>query len=113
MEYKVISHAERMNNKSLKKECPVSKAVPTKKLVEEKKVDESGRVVKVLKGKLVDPTEKFAGFKVTDFCIENLEATGAIANLKNCVLNGSIEESITKATNVLESLENINISEVE
>lgn len=112
MEYKVISHVERMQNKSLKTECPAMEAKPVKKMVEEKKV-EAGRITKVLKSKLVDPKEKFEKYKVSDFCIENLEASGAIANLKNCMLEGSAVESITKATSVLESLENINISDVE
>ena len=111
-DYKVISHVERMKNKALHKECPVTEVTEVATMVQEQEV-QNGRVVKVLKSKLVDPKAKFEKFKVSDFCIENLQASGAIANLKNCTLEGSIDASISNAANVLESLENIKISENE
>lgn len=65
----------------------------------------NGRIVSERSIKVVNPEDNVRGFKVTDFCIENLQASGAIANLKSCSLNGSQLVNADNITVVLDSLE--------
>lgn len=108
--YKVVSHNERMLNKELHKKarpdiCPES----VEMLVQEaEEVD--GYVVSTLKTKRVDPRNNFCGFKVLDFAMDNLKATGAVGSLSQCSLSGNFVDSIDNAVAGLEKLDNINIS---
>lgn len=106
--FKVMSHAERT-------QCPqkIGKCVVygVEEVMSSEEEVVHGRIVKTLKKKVVDPKERVAGLKVSDFYMENLQASGAINNMKNCTLNGSTIASIDSAVAGLEALENINISE--
>ena len=79
-------------------------------MVEEQEV-QNDRVIRVLKKKKLDPRDNFAGYKVSDFYLENLQACGAIANLKNCMLDDSSMDCIDSAIAGFKNLENINIFE--
>ena len=52
------------------------------KVVAEEQSMKDGRVVKTKVLKEVDPYVNFKDYKVSDFFIENLQATGAISSLK-------------------------------
>lgn len=108
--YKVISHAERMQNRDFEKIEVPSLVVESEINVLEDEVIE-GRIVKVMKTKKLDPRDNFRGYKVSDFYLENLQACGAIGNLKPCNLSGSSVDMIDGAVVAFQELENINISE--
>lgn len=85
--FKCVSHVERVLNRDLGKharnhEVPVSEVIQTKRIVD------GNRVVTKAEKVIMDPRKNVEGFKVSDFSIEMLEATGTIANLKNVTLDG-------------------------
>lgn len=111
-DFKCVSHIERMADDSLQVKVPVMENKCDEYYVSEDEVDlRTNRIVKTLKLKKVISSENFKNYKVSDFCLENLQASGAIANLKNCKLEGSTIASIDSAVAGLEALDNINISE--
>lgn len=111
-EFKCISHVERMNNKDVQREYNidgVTYAERTQDVVSYEVYN--GVPIKVLKSVLVSPAKEVEGFKYTDFCMENLIATGAVANLKSVTLNGNL---MTDADNIgfaLDAIGSIDIPE--
>ena len=106
----IKGHLDQLYDRSVRKvEIPVLVEESVISVIEEEVID--GRVMKVMKNKKVNPNDNVKNFKVSDFCLENLQASGAIANLKNVKLDGSVIGSIDSAVAGLQSLENINISE--
>lgn len=88
--YKVISQIERLENQALHKKtskCKFNDCVEEINTIEPKK--ENDRVVNIAVTKTVKVQDKFANYKVSDFTLENLQASGAINNLRMCSLAGS------------------------
>lgn len=109
--FKCCSHAERLNNPKFKVKC-VSDLVESFNVNVTENTLVNDRVVPVSKVKKINPIEVMNKFKVSDFSIENLQASGAIANLKEVQLNGYTMDSIDSTVSKLDALDkNINISE--
>lgn len=111
-EFKCLSHVERMKNPKVhtaivKDLCPTTVDV----YVEEKFVDDNGRICVKNVRKSIDPREKFEKYKVSDFTIENLTAAGAVSNLKVCSLNDDYAAAVDKAVGVFNAIENIDVEE--
>lgn len=105
-EYKVISHCERINNSELHNFDSFQKCEPSYVLIDSKKLVD-GRLVGVSEKVLKDPREFVKKYKVTDFCIDNLQAVNAVGNLKIVTLDGGVMNSIDNAVSVLDSLDSI------
>lgn len=104
--YKVISQIERLENQDLHKKtskCKFNDCVESINALEQK--IENDRVVSVSVTKTVKAKDKFANYKVSDFTLENLQASGAVKNLKFCNLAGSPVNAIDATVNVLNSIE--------
>lgn len=104
--YKVISQIERLENQALHKKtskCKFNDCVERIITIEPKK--ENDRIVNVSVTKTVNAKDNFANYKVSDFTLENLQASGAIQNLKMCSLAGSPVKAIDSTVNVLNSIE--------
>lgn len=106
--YKVISNVERMNNPKLHKGAKKCLCSITQRQVVDEVVEKNGRMIRQSTIKEVDPRVNFEGYKVSDFTIENLQASGAIANLKVVTTAGSAMGSVDAASEVLSVIEEIN-----
>lgn len=71
------------------------------RVVAEEQVVKDNRVVKMRVLKDIDPRDNFKDYKVSDFYIENLQATGAINNLKQVQFT---DNDIDPVLDVLDSL---------
>lgn len=111
-EFKCISHVERMNNKDVQREYDITGVTYAERTQDVIAYEVyNGVPVKVLKTVVVSPAKEVEGFKYTDFCMENLIATGAVGNLKSVSLDGNV---MTEADNIgmtLDKIGNIEISE--
>lgn len=107
--YKVISNVERMNNPKLHKGVKACLCRATQRQVVDEVVEKNGRMIRQSVIKEVDPRVNFEGYKVSDFTIENLQASGAIANLKVVTTAGSPMSSVDSASEVLGAIEEINL----
>lgn len=90
-----LSHEERMKNPKVATKRCVSDLCPDKVVIRsiEEAIDkETGKVFLSVTEKVVDPRENFNKYRVTDFCIENLKASGAINMLKHTNLTGSVTD---------------------
>lgn len=56
---------------------------------EENELSDDGKIVKKAVKKMFDPVKEMNKFKVNDFCMENMIATGAVQNLKPVKLVGA------------------------
>lgn len=108
--YKVVSHNERMLNKELHKKARPDICPETVEMMVEELENHDGYIVSALKAKRINPRKNFEGFKVLDFAMDNLKATGAVGSLSHCSLEGNFVDSINNAVAGLEKLDNINIS---
>lgn len=104
--YKVISQIERLENQDLHKKtskCKFADCVENINAIEQK--IENDRIVNVSVKKTIKVKDKFADYKVSDFTLENLQASGAVKNLKHCNLTGNPVNAIDTTVNVLSSIE--------
>lgn len=104
--YKVISQVERLENQALHKKaskCKFNECIEKVNTIEQKM--ENDRIVNVSVTKTINAKDKFAKYKVSDFTLENLQASGAIQNLKMCSLAGSPVNAIDATVNTLNSIE--------
>ena len=108
-EFKRLSFAERLANPDVIKRHKVERT-DYKVAVEEQEVV-NGRIVRAIKYKNIDVNEYLSQFKVTDFCLENLQACGAIANLKPVSLDGGVINAIDSVVAGFEKLDSIEIDE--
>lgn len=108
--YKVVSHVERMKNAKLGRHTTANLTAEYVNELAEEQIVNDGRICTTIKAKKVDPREKMAKWKVTDFCIENLQASGALAGLSHTALNGNVIQEADNVTKAINTLENINIS---
>ena len=102
-----VSHIERMLDREKGKQARCHK-VPLDTVYKSKKVVKGDRVVTEVEKVVYDPRENFEGYKVSDFSIEMLQATGAIVNLKPVSLDGgsmSMTDSIVATLDSLDSIE--------
>lgn len=102
--FKCVSHVERLENECLHKNCKSDLVKPISTTVTETAVV-NDRVCNLTKIKVVDPREFMNQYKVTDFTIENLNASGAIANLKEVQLDGYSVNYIDGVTAKLDELD--------
>lgn len=108
VEYKCVRHIERLKNPKFKVK---SNFIPEEHYnfsVENVVDDTTNRVVKKMVKKL-DNTDPHKHLKVSDFSLENLQASGAISHILPCSLvhdNHTIVNSLTKsAENIINSSE--------
>lgn len=67
------------------------------RIVTEEQTVENNRIIKKKIIKEIDPRDNFKDYKVSDFFIENLEAVGALNNLKQTqFLDGNIDDVLDK-----------------
>lgn len=102
--FKCVSHIERMENDCLHKKCKSDLVESFTTTVTETAVV-NDRVCNLSKTKVLDPREFMNQYKVTDFTIENLQASGAIANLKEVQLDGYSVNYIDGVTAKLDELD--------
>lgn len=107
--FKCVSHIERLQNCNLHNKCKEDLVKPITTTVTETAVV-NDRVCNLSKTKSVDPREFMNQYKVTDFTIENLQASGAISNLKEVQLDGYSVNYIDGVTSKLDALDK-NISD--
>ena len=101
-----ISHIERMLDVEKGKHTRCHK-VPEDTVYKSKKVIKDGRVVTEVEKVVCDPRDNFEGYKVSDFSIEMLQATGAIVNLKPVSLDGGSMAMTDAIVANLDSLDSI------
>ena len=102
MKYKVISHAERLQNSNLhdlKKDCYHK---PSKrKVYRDIEVKEGNKVIRDTRLVDYDPVENFAQYNMDMFDLDNLISIGAIDNLKVVT---SVDNRIDGVLNQLDNL---------
>lgn len=108
--FKCVSHIERMLDEE---KCKHARCidVPIDTVYKVNKVVKDGRVVSDLERTTVDPRDNFKGYKVSDFSIEMLQATGAIANVKPITLDGGSISNVDSLVSTLDTLDSINVEE--
>lgn len=102
-----VSHIERMLDIEKGKHTRCHK-VPQDTVYKTKKVVKDGRVVTEIDKVVYDPRENVEGYKVSDFSIEMLKATGAIVNVKPVTLDGgsmAMTDSIVATLDSIDSIE--------
>lgn len=109
-EFKRLSYAERMSNPEASKYSCKKHPIEYMFAVEEQELF-NGRIVKRRKFKKVDQNEYLSQFKVSDFCLENLQACGAIANLTSVRLDGGKINAIDSVVSGLDQLDSISVEE--
>lgn len=102
--FKCVSHVERLNDGTFRKGCK-SDLVESSTFSVTETVVVDGRVCNVTKQKTVDPREFVNKFKVSDFTIENLQASGAIASLKEVQLDGYTIDTVDGVSARLDALD--------
>lgn len=108
---KVMSHAEAMcvNNRPVFNRVPLN--APYEARIDGYSMDDRGIARKVSKCVMVDPKEEMAKFRVSDFCLENVIAAGAVGDLRETTLSvGALEGSmlVDDYVNKLEAFDNNN-----
>lgn len=103
--FKCVSHVERLNNPLKQHKGCKSDLVESISTTVTETVVVDDRVCNLTKVKTVDPREFMNKFKVTDFTIENLQASGAIVNLKEVQLDGYSVNYIDGVTAKLDELD--------
>ena len=102
-----VSHIERMLDIEKGKHARCHK-VPQDTVYKSKKViNNDGRVVTEIEKVVCDPRENFEGYKVSDFSIEMLQATGAIVNVKPVTLDGGSMAMTDSIVATLDSIDSI------
>lgn len=108
--FECISHIERMLDREKGKHARCAKpSIDT--VYKVNKVVKNGRVCSELERTELDPREKFEGYKVSDFSIEMLQTTGAIANIHPITLDGGSMSMTDSLVASLDSLDSINVEE--
>lgn len=104
--YKSISHIERLENPSFRPDPAVQPSEHYTFGIEQVVDKFTNRVVKKIVKKLDNP-DPHKHLKVSDFSLENLQASGAIDNIKPCTLahdNHTIVSTLeTSAHNIIDS----------
>lgn len=105
--FRCISHIERMMDKELRKSARKDCTYGRHSRFEEVRVldSDTGYIGKEVRLVDYDPADAVAGYKYTDFSIENLVATGAIDGLKMCKLNGDTFASVDNMVSTLNSID--------
>ena len=102
--FKCVSHIERLLNIENGKHARCSKP-STDTVYKVNKIVKNGRVVSDLEKVVLDPRDKFEGYKVSDFSIEMLQTTGAIANIHPVTLDGGSMSMTDSLVSTLDSLD--------
>ena len=103
--FKVISHAERMQNVDLHNLSSGSDHYEVTKVLSSEDYKVGDRAFRRSVMKTFDPRENYKGMKVTDFCLENLISCGAIEKLKSCTLSTTGMIDVDRMTNVMEMMD--------
>lgn len=72
---------------------------------------ENGRVINKTVIQEVDSRDKFKDIKVSDYFLENLIATGAVSQLNNVNISGSVLTDIDKIEDHLSQLDSLEIDD--
>ena len=62
--------------------------------------------VKVSKSVVIDPKKEMRKYRVSDFCLQNIIAAGAVDNLKECNMQYGTLKCAEIADRVMDSIEN-------
>lgn len=106
--YKALSHEERLLNKKYRNKTISDLCKCSSRYVEEQVLD-NGRILYKTVTKEYDPREVINKYKVSDFTIENLQAAGALAQLKTCNMSGNVMDNIDRAVATLDGLSNLEV----
>lgn len=103
---KHITYHERMSRDlSQHCKCTICARTPIYEDVSEQVYDEKlNRVVKKSKKKVIDNKAFFAQFKCSDFSLDVLISTGAIAKMSSCTLRGSTLDSISNVDKLMNNI---------
>lgn len=69
--------------------------------------------VKVTKTVVIDPKVEMSKYRVSDFCLQNIIAAGAVDNLKDCSLQFGSLRNAEIADRVMDSIENFENNNLE
>lgn len=106
VEYKVLSHVERkMRSNELEKSKGSYIDLETSVQEVGYELDKTGKAVRISKLKTVKVADKFKDFNVNDFSLENLQASGAIANLKFSSLAGDVDVSTANIEKLMDHVD--------
>lgn len=87
--------------------CPICARSPIYEDVSEQVYDEKlNRVVKKSKKKVIDNKSFLAQFKCSDFSLDVLISTGAIAKMNSCTLRGSTLNSVSNVDKLMNNIPN-------
>lgn len=103
--YKAISYHDRMNNPVHTPKITFVKREHFQFISEPCVNEDTGRIYHKSSKKLVE-NNRFAKFKVVDFCLENLEAIGALDKLKTASLSLDKHSAMKQAENKITSIIN-------
>lgn len=103
---KHITYHERMSrDHSQHCKCPICARTPIYEDVCEQVYDEKlNRVVKKPRKKVIDNKSFFAQFKCSDFSLDILISSGAIAKMNSCTLRGSTLDSVSNVDKLMNNI---------
>lgn len=97
-QFRALSHFERLNNPDCSTPCVVQIVDHYTVSSEYVKDEKTNRVVKKLVTRIDNP-DPFKHLKVSDFSLENLQASGAIDNVVPCSLSHDTHSTISTLEN--------------
>ena len=102
--YKAVSFADRQHNPKHNVKVTIDMPVMTTTVNYTELDEQTGRVVTKSKSVLYDPAANLKKYKFSDFCTENLIASGAINNMRIVTLSA---DNFTKIDNIEQQLSKI------
>lgn len=97
-QFRALSHFERLHNPSCSTPCVVQIEDHYNVTSEYVKDEKTNRVVKKLVTRIDNP-DPFKHLKVSDFSLENLQASGAIDNVAPCSLSHDTHSTLSALEN--------------
>lgn len=103
-QYCCVSHVERLNNPALQL-SPTARCIPYTSLSSVEEVNSQGRIVRTSKEVIASNKDNFRHFRVADFSIENLSASGALDKMNRVQFKQSSSQVVSNLESQLSNIE--------
>ena len=103
-QYCCVSHVERLNNPVLQV-SPTARCIPYTSLSSVEEVNSHGRIVRTSKEVIASNKEYLRRFRVSDFSIENLSASGALDKMNRVQFKQSPSQVVSNLESQFSNIE--------